>query len=99
MGNNNKNTFNTYCLTKILLKLILKCTKLHNLQNFPGEHASVTLLTHDFRRSMRHVTTRSAFLVNSSFSNVGNNNNQKHVFTYIVYLHYIAFFLKNTSTI
>ena len=46
---------------------------------------------------MCRVTPRVAFstkrLVSSSFINVGNNN-QKRVFTYIVYLHYIAFFLK-----
>ena len=48
---------------------------------------------------MRRDMMLSAFsikrLVSSNFINVGNNN-QKLVFTY---LHYIVFFLKNTSTI
>ena len=42
--------FYMYYLNTILLKFILKCTKLHNLSIFSGEHASVTpnrLMTSD----------------------------------------------------
>ena len=47
------------------------------------------------RHAVHFQQNAQLLVVSSSFINVGNNN-QKHVFTYIVYLDYIVLFLKIT---